>query len=232
MDNFGTDYFYELHRVLRDVGEGWLHYAFTNFNAGRSEPKSSYVVEVDWSGQRAAVGAGIYLNDLPGTCPGAAGEVNAAALEADPSENRLRDFVRCAAFEVESRGYLAEAALVSDPCWKSDSIYVFAVDMHGSTLFSGDRGDTRSGTRASELGPAAGQDRVSVGNTFGEALLHYTARNPFTNLAGRKATFVKRVMAEGLPILVGAGYYPDHRMVAMPPAGGTGAGAGPPSRSM
>lgn len=231
VDNFGTDYYYELHRVLRDADEGWLHYAFTNFNAGRSEPKSSYVVEVDWNGRRAAVGAGIYLHDLPGTCPGGEAEVNAAALEADPNEQRLREFVRCAAFEVESQGYFAGATLASDPRWKSDSIYVFGVDMHGNTLFSGDRGGSRSGMRASELSPAGGQDRVSVGEAFGEALLHYTARNPSTDMPERKVTFVKRVMAQGLPILVGAGYYPDHRMVTMPPPGGSGGGASTPGGS-
>ena len=232
VDNFGTDYYYELHRVLRDADEGWLHYAFTNFNAGRSEPKSSYVVEVDWNGHRAAVGAGIYLHDLPGACPGGAGEVNAAALEADPSEQRLREFVRCAAFEVESQGYFAGATLASDPRWKSDSIYVLGVDMHGNTLFSGDRGRSRSAMRQSELSPAGGQDRVSVGDAFGEALLHYTAQNPSTNTPERKVTFVKRVMAQGLPILVGAGYYPDHRMVAMPPSGGAGGETGAPGGGM
>lgn len=233
VDNFGTDYYYELHRVLRDADEGWLHYAFTNFKAGRSEPKSSYVVEVDWNGHRAAVGAGIYLHDLPGTCPDREGEVNAAALEADPSEKRLREFVRCAAFEVESQGYFAGATLASDPRWKSDSIYVFGVDMHGNTLFSGAPGGSRSGMRASELSPAAdqmfgGQDRVSVGDAFGEALLHYTARNPSTNMPERKVTVVKRVMVQGLPILVGGGYYPDYRMATMPPSGGSGGGTGAP----
>ena len=231
VDNFGTDYFHELHRVMTFGDSGWLHYAFTNFVEERSEPKSTYVVEVDWEGHRAVVGTGIYLHDLPGTCPGA--DVNAAALEADPSETTLREFVRCAAFEVEAQGYFAGAALTSDPRWRSGSIYVFGVDMHGNTLFSGDYGGSRSGMRSSELSPVGdelfgGQDRASVGDVFGEALLHYTARNPSTKMPERKVTFVKRVMAQGLPILVGAGYYPDHRMVTIPPAGGTGGTTDPP----
>lgn len=226
VDNFGTDYFHELHRVMTFGDSGWLHYAFTNFVEERSEPKSTYVVEVDWEGHRAVVGTGIYLHDLPGTCPGA--NVNAAALEADPTEKRLREFVRCAAFEVESQGYFAGVTLASDPRWKSGSIYVFGADMHGNTLFSGDLGDRRSGMRASELSTAGGQDRVSVADAFGEALLHYTARNPSTNMPERKVTFVRRVMVQGLPILVGAGYYPDHRMGAVPPSGGAGGGTGVP----
>ena len=194
VDNFGTDYYYELHRVLRDMDEGWLHYAFTNFQAGISEPKSSYVVEVDWNGQRAAVGAGLYLHDLPGSCPVA--DVNAAALEADPSEGRLREFVRCAAFEAESRGYFAQATLAFDPRWRSGSIYVFGVDMHGNTLFSGGLDGSRSGMHGSELSQirdqmSGHQDRASVAEVFGEALLHYTAQNPSTNMPERKVTFVR-----------------------------------------
>lgn len=100
VDNFGIDCFDELHRVMTFGRSGWLHYAFTNFVEERSEPKSSYVVEVDWEGHRAVVGTGIYLHDLPGSCP--ATDVNAAVVEANLSGERLREFVRCAAFEVES----------------------------------------------------------------------------------------------------------------------------------
>ena len=56
---------------------------------------------------------------------------------------------------------------------------------------------------------------VSVGNAFGETFLYYSTRNPSTEKLQptgklqRKVTFVKRVVAYGLPILVGAGYYLD-----------------------
>ena len=235
VDNFGTDYYYELHRVLRDVDEGWLHYAFTNFNAGRSEPKSSYVVEVDWNGRRAAVGAGIYLHDLPGTCPSGEAEVNAAALEADPNEQRLREFVRCAAHEMESQGYFAQATLASDPRWKSGSVYVFGLDTHGSALFSGANALNGSNTALSELAPGSderfgGRNSVGVVDEFGEAFLYYTARNPASTMTERKVTFVKRVMVEGLPLLVGAGYYPDYKAITMPPEGGSSGATGTPGR--
>ena len=41
-------------------------------------------------------------------------------------------------------------------------------------------------------------------------VLYYSTRNPATGMLQRKVTFVKRVVAYGLPILVGSGYYhPD-----------------------
>ena len=225
IDSFGTDYFDELHRVMTFGGSGWLHYAFTNFVSGRSEPKSSYVVEIDWDGQRAVVGAGIYLRDLPGTC--ASSEVNASALEADPGDERLQELVRCAAGEMESQGYFATATLATAPRWNSGSTYVFGVDLHGNALFNGDLE-----TGASELTPVAtmpfgGRDVVSVGEGFGEVFLYYETRNPLTSVPSRKVALVKRVVIQGIPALIGAGYYPKARPGTVPPTGGSGGGGGP-----
>ena len=50
---------------------------------------------------------------------------------------------------------------------------------------------------------------VSVGDAFGESFLYYSARDPSTGMTQRKVVFVKRVVAYGLPILVGSGYYLD-----------------------
>ena len=227
VDNFGTDYFDELHRVMTFGDSGWVHYAFTNFVTGRSEPKSSYVVEVDWEGHRAVVGTGVYLRDLPGTCESE--EVNAAGLAADPSDERLQELVRCAALEMESRGFFAKATLASDPRWKSGSVYVFGLDTHGTTLFG-----PQSSMGASELSPASdasfgGRDFVSTANTFGETFVYYLARNPSTDMQERKVTLVKRAMVQGLPVLVGAGYYPDHSAVTGPPGVGPGGGQVPGS---
>ena len=50
---------------------------------------------------------------------------------------------------------------------------------------------------------------MSVGDAFGETFLYYSTRNPATGRPQRKVAFVKRVVAYGLPILVGSGYYLD-----------------------
>ena len=66
IDGFGTDYYFELHRLLSVVDSGWIHYAFTNPATGIWQPKSSYVMEIDWDGNRAAIGAGFYSTESAG----------------------------------------------------------------------------------------------------------------------------------------------------------------------
>ena len=209
IDAFG-DYYEELYRVMSAVDEGWIYYAFPNPATGRDEPKASYVKSIDWDGNPAAIGAGIYRRDIPGTCESE--EVHAMGLEADPSSERLQEFVRCAAMELESQGYFATRALSGDPRWSSGSIYVFGLDTYGNTLFSGDPASAGYGIIASELnndldGPFGGRDVVSVGDTFGETFLYYSRLNPADGMVQRKVTFVKRAVSYGLPILVGSGYY-------------------------
>ena len=161
----------------------------------------------------ASIGAGIYRRDIPGTCESE--EVNAGALEAAPSAERLQEFVRCAAMELEAQGYFAVRSLSSDPRWRNGSIYLFGLDTYGYTLFSGDPYSSQWwGSLVPELndyldGPFGGRDVVSVGDAFGETFLYYSTRNPATGRLQRKVTFVKRVVAYGLPILVGSGYYLD-----------------------
>ena len=212
IDAFG-DYYEELYRVMSAVDEGWIYYAFPNPATDREEPKASYVKSIDWDGNSAAIGAGIYRSDLPGTCWSE--EVHAMGLEDDPSNGRLQEFVRCAAMELESQGYFAVRSLSSDPRWRNGSIYLFGLDTYGYPLFSGDPYSNQWwGSLAPELndyldGPFGGRDVVSVGDAFGETFLYYSTRNPATGMPQRKVAFVKRVVAYGLPILVGSGYYLD-----------------------
>ena len=212
IDAFGNDYYKEQHRIVSSFGAGWLYYSFTNPATGRDEPKATYIKGIDWEGNLAAIGAGVYRRDLPRTCE--AEEVHAMELEAAPSTERLQVFVSCAAMELESQGYFATRALSTDPRWNSGSIYVFGLDTYGYTLFSGDPYSQWYGVIAPELndhldGPFGGRDVVSVGDAFGETFLYYSMRNPVSGMMQRKVTFVKRVVAYGLPILVGAGYYLD-----------------------
>ncbi len=238
VDAFGNDYYKEQHRIVSGFGEGWIYYSFTNPATGRDEPKATYIKSIDWYGIPAAIGGGIYQRDLPGTCSG--GEVNAAMLAADPSNTRLQEFVRCAAMELESKGYFATVGLSSDPRWRSQSVYLFGLDTYGNALFSGDPYSHWFRTSRSELDASSnaafgGRDVLSVADAFGESFLYYSTRNPATGKLQRKVTFVKRVMSFGVPILVGAGYYPDGVQPgspgegnggAEPPNGGDSRGAG------
>jgi len=205
IDSFGSDYYYELDRILSMVDEGWIYYAFHNPETGRSQPKSSYVMEIEWNGERAAIGAGIYSRDFPGACDPS--EVNAADLAARPSEQTLREFVRCAAMEVESTGFFAGPVLSSDSRWKQGPIYVFGVNAEtGMVEFSGNPASFAVSGRIPEL-LYDGRDAVEAGALFGESFWYFNFNNPETGEVEPKAAFYKLVRAQGVPLLVGSGGY-------------------------
>ena len=208
IDTFGTDYYYELYRMMSLVDSGWIYYSIHNPATGKDAPKSSYVIEVDWDGERAAVGAGVYSRDWPGTCY--ADEVNAAALGANPSAATLREFVRCAAAVLESDGYFAMEELEGGARWTDGAHYVYVLDMMGNQVMSGNPVGV-NGKALHEWGRGGGQfggrDMIDVGDTFGETSVYYRSFNPQAGAQQPKVGFLKRVVAQGVPLLVGAGYY-------------------------
>ena len=211
IDDFGTDLSYEIYRIMQGVDAGWTYYSFPNPATGRKVPKASYVSEIDWDGERAFIGAGIYERDLPGTCH--ADEVTAASLGADPSAETLREFVRCAASLVELEGYFAKEELEGDGRWSDGSHYVYVLDMTGNQVLTGSRlrvnGKAlhewgRGGRRGDQFG---GRDMIDVGEAFGESYVYYRSYNPLTGVYQPKVGFLKRVVAQGVPLLVGSGYH-------------------------
>ena len=209
IDTYGNDYYKEQHRIASGFGEGFIYYSFLNPATGRDEPKATYIKSIDWMGNPAAIGVGVYRRDLPGTCR--TEEVNAAMLDADPSEARLQEFVRCAAMELDSKGYFASVSLANDPRWRSGSIYLFGLDTYGYVLFTGSPASPRIGSELSSGSTRsfAGRNVLEVADAFGESFLYYTNRFPAGGLRRRKVSFVKRVTSFGVPVLIGAGYYLD-----------------------
>ncbi len=204
-DMFGTDYFAERYRVLTARGSGWVYYSITNPATGVVEPKQSYQMAIDWNGDAVAIGAGMYRRDLPGTCEPSI--VNAAALEADPSDRVLEEFVRCAAQEVKSLGLFAGPILASDRRWLSGSIYVFIVEVESEAIkYSGSPSSFAVSGRIGET-LFEGRDAVAASDAMGEAYWYYSFTDPASGQEGRKVSFVKRVLAQGVPVLVGSGYY-------------------------
>ncbi len=206
VDIYGNDYFKESYRIATRFGEGWIYYSFVNPATGREAIKASYIMEIDWDGAPAIIGAGIYSRDLPGTCGPA--EVNAAALEAEPGEERLQELVRCAAHRFEEAGYFAAFELQNNPRWRSGSIYVFALNSRGMQYFSSNP-VTIDGAAVEEWSGSLFMERdfASPAAAFGESTLYYDALNPASGRAQRKVAFVKRVMVGGEALLVGSGYY-------------------------
>lgn len=222
IDSYGTDYYFELDRILSIVDSGWIYYAFTNPGTGRDEPKSSYVIEVDWDGERAAIGAGIYSPDLPGTCH--ATDVNALTVDESPSSDSLAQLVRCAATMLGTKGYAALDELESGARWNSGSIYVFVTDTAGNQIMSGTRLKVNgravnewAGTHhdASRM-PFQGRDIPGAAALFGDVTIYYNAFNPTNWQLQGKVAMLRRVVADGVPLLLGAGYYlpPDHDSMA------------------
>ena len=207
IDNFGNDYYAEAHRVVSLAGQGWIYYEFTNFKSGIDEPKQSYLIGIDWDGQSAIIGAGIYRRDLPGSCNPA--EVNAAALEARPTEHNLAEFVRCAAIEVEAKGFFATPILASDPRWLSRTVTVSLVNpVDGAVLFS-PLGERHEGMNFNSL--FGGRDLAGVGAAFGESFSYLSHPDRITGVPVRTVGFAKRVIVDGMPMLVYSGYFADER---------------------
>ena len=206
IDSFGSDYYYELHRILSMVDAGWIYYAFNNPETGRPQPKSSYVMEIEWNGDRAAIGAGIYARDFPGACEPT--EVNAADLAANPGDRRLQELVRCAAMTVESSGYFAGPVLSNDPRWKHGSIYISGVNVEtGNVEFSGNPASFATSGRIPEV-LFDGRNAIEAAALFGESFWYYNFGNPATGEVEPKVVFVKLVRAQGVPLLVSSGYNP------------------------
>ena len=207
LDNFGNDYYAEAHRVVSIAGQGWIYYEFTNFESGIDEPKQTYLIGIDWNGQSAIIGAGIYRRDLPGSCNPA--EVNAAVLEARPTEQNLAEFVRCAAIEVEAKGFFATPILARDPRWLSRTISVSLVNpVDGTVLFS-PLGEGHEGRNFNSL--FGGRDLAGVGGAFGESFSYFSHVNRVTGIPVRTVGFAKRVIVDGMPMLVYSGYFAGER---------------------
>ncbi len=134
-DNRGTGSVEGLHRIIAVLLAGWTLDAFTNFETGRSETKSSYAAEFERDGRWAVTGRGVYQRGLPSICDDA--EVNAAGLEGNPNGERMQGIVRCAALVMQSSWLFAAAKLSRNRRWRGDSVHVFGLDIRGNELFSG-----------------------------------------------------------------------------------------------
>ena len=105
--------------------------------------------------------------------------------------------------------------------WRSGSVYVFGVDAKsGMQLFTGNPARVNGVPLmeglddADPMGRFAGRDVAAIGADFDEVFLYYKSFDPASGLSRTKVAFVKKVMAQGLPVLVGSGYYQDPAMAA------------------
>lgn len=219
-DRLGPGFGDDPNLVVEGYGGGWLYYDNRNRETGRIEFKSTYALPIDWDGTDAFLGVGISEPDIPGTCLPEV--VNATALARDPSEDSLRAFVRCAAWEMDSKGYFAMEGLAETARWRAGSIYLFGIDSSGKQLFKGNPLVSRGGP-VPEWGAEpkmllGGRDIVGVAKTFGETPLYYEALNPLSGTVQRKVSVVKSVSSQGKSVLLGSGYYLDCQNGSCSPA--------------
>ena len=187
IDDFGNDLFYEVYRMMQAVDSGWIYYSIPNPATGKKGLKASYVIEIDWNGNRAAIGAGIYARDFPGTCDPS--EVTAEDLAANQGDQRLQEFVRCAAMTVESSGYFAGPVLSADPRWKDGPIYIFGINTEtGNVEFSGNPAIFATSVRIPDL-LFDGRDATETGALFGETFWYYNFNNPSTGEVETKVAY-------------------------------------------
>lgn len=224
-DRLGPGFGDDPNLVVEEYGGGWLYYDNRNPATGRIEFKSTYALPVDWNGTEAFLGVGISEPDIPSAC--LPDVINATALARDPSEDSLRAFVRCAAWEMDSRGYFATETLAETARWRAGSIYLFGIDSSGKQLFTGSPLVSK-GAPVLEWGAEpkmllGGRDVVGIAKTFGETPLYYEALNPLTGAVQRKASFVKSVSIQGKTVLLGSGYYLDCQNGSCSPAIGPSA---------
>ena len=98
------------------------------------------------------------------------------------------------------------APVTRDARWRSGSVYVFGINAAtGEAEFSGSASTFAVSGRIAEV-LFDGRDAVGASRTFGEAFWYYNFINPATGEVGAKVAFVKLVLAQGVPLLVGSGY--------------------------
>ena len=205
LDRFGGDYFAERHRVLSSYGSGWVYYEITNPATGLTEPKASYQIAVDWDGVPAAIGAGIYRRDIPGTCDPSS--VNATALALSPTNRVLKEFVRCAAMQVESLGQFAGPVFESHPRWNMGPFFVYLIEAETEEVkFSGNPLFFAISRRVGDA-LFGGRDALGIAEAMGEAFWYSLFTDPGSGQVVRQNSFVKRVLVDGVPMVVGSGYY-------------------------
>ena len=91
-------------------------------------------------------------------------------LDDDPSNERLKEFVRCAAMVLEMKGYLAINTLTTQPRWRHESIYLFGIyTYYGYTLFSGASYSQPDDIMSELVGTFEEHDFVSVEEAFEKA---------------------------------------------------------------
>ena len=205
-DSDGVAVVQEQARIARDFGGGYVYYRLENIASGAEEPKLSYVLQLDYQGEPAFIGAGLHPRDTHGTCP--ADTVRASLVY---NEQDIETFVGCAAHHLQQHGLRALHDFNSDPRWVSGPSYLFFYDLESlfAVLNAGQPhlvGTDRSGSTDPD-GVKITQEIQRILRSHDDGYVYYRFRNPATDEEGRKITYARRVLHNGREYLLAAGLY-------------------------
>ncbi|MCY3944835.1 MAG: cache domain-containing protein [Anaerolineaceae bacterium] len=205
-DSDGVAVVQEQARIARDFGGGYVYYRLENIASGEEEPKLSYVLQLDYRGEPAFIGAGLHPQDTHGTCP--ADTVRASLVY---NEQDIETFVECAAHHLQRNGLQALHDFNSDPRWVSGPSYLFFYDLESAfaVLNAGQPhlvGTDRSGSTDPD-GVKITQEILRILRSHDDGYVYYRFRNPATDEEGRKITYARRVLVGGHEYLLAAGLY-------------------------
>lgn len=132
-----------------------------------------------------------------------------------PSEKakEVRALVEKAAALVDKKG---KAAFLEfrrkDSAWFHGDHYLFAYDLNGNVLLN-PAFPKREGTNVSGQKDAKGKpmhdEMIKVARTRGTGWVDYLFPRPGQTQPSKKWTYVKKVTVDGMPGLIGSGFYPD-----------------------
>ncbi|MDE0609454.1 MAG: cache domain-containing protein [Anaerolineaceae bacterium] len=205
-DSDGVAVVQEQARIARDFGGGYVYYRLENIASGAEEPKMSYVLQLDYQGEPAFLGAGLHPQDTRATC---SPEVVRASLVYN--ERDVERFVTCAAHHLQQNGLQALHDF-SDERWISGPTYLFLYDLEDAfAVFNAGQpqlvGTVRDASSYAEGRVAAVPEMQRILDSHADGYVYYRFRNPATDEEGRKITYARRVLHNGHEYLLAAGLY-------------------------
>ena len=203
VDSTGFNFVEEAADITEHYGDGYTYYEFTNPVTGTTEPKLSYIRNVEIDGFDYFLGAGLYVAadkaclDMP------------AAKDVD-TKAELELFVSCAADMVATRGTNAFDLLLNHPIWIEGSTYTFIIDQQCvSIVYPLEyRANANACSDVDADGTLLNQNIKDIANSEeGKGFTSYIWQNPATGKEERKTSYVVGVELDGEIVAVGAGLY-------------------------
>jgi len=130
-----------------------------------------------------------------------------------PQSRSIVELVEKAAAKVQKEGKVAFAEFRKPESeWFHGATYLFAYDFKANVLLN-PAFPAREGTNVTGQKDAGGKafhdEMIRTAQTRGSGWVDYAFPKPGQTQPSRKWSYVKRVQIDGMPALIGAGFYPE-----------------------